>query len=74
MPWYASSSLHTLTSLGTSHNLPSKAKGTAKPSLTLENLQRIEKLSEIERVDAEDVVTGAAGSIYAGLESDSILR
>jgi hypothetical protein len=61
-------------SLETSHDLPSKAKGTAKPSLTLENLQQIEKLSEIERVNAEDVVIGASGSIYSGSESDCILR
>jgi hypothetical protein len=51
-----------------SHDLPLQAKGMAKPSLTLENLQEIEKLSEIERVNAEDVVIGASGSIYSGSE------
>ena len=58
----------------TSHNLLLEAKGTAQPSLTLENLQRIEKLSERERVNAEDVVIGASGSIYAGSELSCILR
>jgi hypothetical protein len=57
-------------SLATSHDLPLEAKGTAKPSLAFENLQRIEKLSEIERVNAEDVIIGASGSIYAGSEFD----
>ena len=61
-------------SVGTSHNLPFEAKGTAQPSLVLENLQRIENLSEIGRVKAEDVIIGASGSIYAGSESDCTLR
>ena len=60
-------------SLGTSHDFPLEVKGTAQPSLALENLQRIEKLSEIERANAEDVIIGASGSIYAGSESDGTL-
>jgi len=40
------------------------AKGTAQPSLTLENLQRIEKLSEMERLNAEEVIMGASGTIF----------
>ena len=61
-------------SLRTSHNLLLEAKGMAQPSLALENLQRIEKLSETERVNAEDVIIGALGSIYTGSESDCTLR
>ena len=55
-------------SLGTSHDFPLEAKGTAQPSLALENLQRIEKLSEIERGKAEESVIGVLGSIYNGLD------
>ena len=66
--------VHTPMSLGTSHNLPLETKGMAQPSLALENLQQIEKLSEIEQVNAEDVVIGALGSIYAGSELDCTLR
>ena len=61
-------------SVRTSHNSPLKAKGLAQPSLALENLQQIEKLSEAERVNAEDVITGALGSVYTGSESDCTLR
>ena len=46
----------------------------AQPSLALENLQRIEKLSEIERVNAEDVIIGALGALYAGSRLDCTLR
>jgi len=39
------------------------AKGTAQPSLALENLQQTEKLSGIERGKAEDAIIGVLGSI-----------
>ena len=61
-------------SVRTSHNSPLEAQGLAQPSLALENLQQIEKLSETERVNAENVITGALGSIYTGSESDWTLR
>jgi hypothetical protein len=43
-----------------------QANGTARPSLALENLQETEKLKGIEREYAEEVVTGALGSMYSG--------
>ncbi|KAH9957218.1 cytochrome P450, partial [Russula dissimulans] len=39
--------------------------GTAQPSLALESLQEIEKLTGREREEAEKVVTGTLGSMYA---------
>ena len=41
-------------------------RGTARPSLALENLQEIEKLSESDRDKAEKTLAGALGSIYIG--------
>ncbi|KAH9970769.1 cytochrome P450 [Russula compacta] len=41
-------------------------KGTARPSLALENLQRAEKLSGTERQKAEETIIGALGSLYQG--------
>jgi hypothetical protein len=41
------------------------ANGTARPSLALENLQEIEKLSPLERIHAEKTLSGALGSIYS---------
>jgi len=38
--------------------------GTARPSLALEHLQEIEKMSESDRGQAEKILTGALGSIY----------
>jgi len=38
--------------------------GTARPSLALEYLQEIEKLSEPDRAEAEKTLAGALGSIY----------
>jgi hypothetical protein len=43
-----------------------KVNGTAQPSLALESLQEIEKLTGREREEAEKVVTGTLGSMYAG--------
>ncbi|KAH9986732.1 cytochrome P450 [Russula compacta] len=44
----------------------SMLKGTARPSLALENFQEVEsqKLSESEREKAEESIAGALGSIY----------
>jgi len=41
------------------------ASGTARPSLALENLQEIEKLSASDRSEAEKTISNALGSIYA---------
>ncbi|KAI0302458.1 cytochrome P450 [Multifurca ochricompacta] len=43
----------------------SMAKGTARPSLALKNLQETEKLSRTEREKAEEAVAGALASMYA---------
>jgi hypothetical protein len=42
--------------------------GTALPSLALENLQEVEnlKLRGSDRDEAEEMIAGALGSIYAG--------
>jgi len=40
--------------------------GTAQPSLALENYQEIEKLPGREREEAEKVLAGALGTMYAG--------
>ncbi|KAH9986764.1 cytochrome P450 [Russula compacta] len=44
----------------------SMRKGTARPSLALENFQEVEKriLSESEREKAEEAIVGALGSLY----------
>ncbi|KAI9457534.1 cytochrome P450 [Russula earlei] len=41
--------------------------GTAQPSLALEGLQEIENLGVAERKQAEEVLAGALGTMYAGL-------
>jgi hypothetical protein len=42
--------------------------GTALPSLALENFQEVEnlKLRGSDRDEAEEIIAGALGSIYAG--------
>jgi hypothetical protein len=43
-----------------------QAKGTAPPSLALDNLQEVEKMRGPERDKVEKVVAGALASMYAG--------
>ena len=40
--------------------------GTAQPSLALEHLRETEKLEELERKNAEEMIARALGSMYLG--------